>query len=105
MSNQWRVPAGTAIQAPAGALVAFAESGLHFEGGLTLLDHGQGLITAYLHQSKVLVKKGEVVTQGQVIGAVGKDCFRKVPGEVFTSTDLFQFLERVWKNWSLKTVG
>lgn len=66
-------PVGTPIYAPAGALVAFAETGLHYEGGLTLLDHGQGLITAYLHQSKVLVKKGDVVSQGQQIGAVGKE--------------------------------
>ena len=66
-------PVGTPIYAPAAALVCFAETGLHFEGGLTLLDHGQGLITAYLHQSKVLVTKGDTVAQGQVIGAVGKE--------------------------------
>jgi len=66
-------PVGTPIRAPAAGLVAFAETGLHFEGGLTLLDHGQGLITAYLHQSKVLVKKDDVVKPGQMIGAVGME--------------------------------
>ncbi len=66
-------PVGTPIHAPAGALVAFAESGLHFEGGLTLLDHGQGLITAYLHQSRILVRRGDVVTRGQKIGEVGME--------------------------------
>ena len=54
-------------------MVAFAETGLHFEGGLTLLDHGQGLITAYLHQSKVLVKRDQLVAPGQIIGAVGME--------------------------------
>ena len=66
-------PTGTPIYAPAPALVAFAEQGLHFEGGLTLLDHGQGLISAYLHQSRIDVKKGQTVARGDVIGAVGME--------------------------------
>jgi murein DD-endopeptidase MepM/ murein hydrolase activator NlpD len=66
-------PTGTPIRAPAAALVTFAETGLHFEGGLTMLDHGQGLISLYLHQSRIDVKAGDRVTQGQVIGAVGKE--------------------------------
>jgi murein DD-endopeptidase MepM/ murein hydrolase activator NlpD len=44
-------PEGTPILAPAPGQVCFAETGLHFEGGLTMIDHGQGLVTAYLHQS------------------------------------------------------
>lgn len=66
-------PAGTPIRAPAAGLIAFAETGLHFEGGLTMIDHGQGLISLYLHQSRVDVRRGETVAQGQVIGAVGKE--------------------------------
>ncbi|WP_374345329.1 M23 family metallopeptidase [Phenylobacterium sp.] len=66
-------PVGTPIRAPAAGVVAFAETGLHFEGGLTLIDHGQGLITAYLHQSRIDVKAGDSVARGQVIGAVGKE--------------------------------
>jgi murein DD-endopeptidase MepM/ murein hydrolase activator NlpD len=66
-------PKGTPILAPAAGLVSFAETGLHFEGGLTLIDHGQGLITAYLHQSRIDVRRGDRVTQGQVIGAVGME--------------------------------
>ncbi len=66
-------PTGTPILAPAAGLVTFAETGLHFEGGLTLIDHGQGLITAYLHQSRIDVQRGAHVTQGQVIGAVGME--------------------------------
>ncbi len=66
-------PVGTPIHAPAPGLVAFAETGLHYEGGLTLLDHGQGLITAYLHQSRIAVARGQTVQRGQVIGAVGKE--------------------------------
>ena len=66
-------PVGTAVRAPAGGQVVFAETGLHFEGGLVLIDHGQGLITAYLHLSKALVMAGDLVSQGQIIGAVGRE--------------------------------
>jgi murein DD-endopeptidase MepM/ murein hydrolase activator NlpD len=66
-------PVGTPIHAPAAGIIAFAETGLHYEGGLTLIDHGQGLITAYLHQSKVEVAKGQTVARGQKIGEVGKE--------------------------------
>jgi murein DD-endopeptidase MepM/ murein hydrolase activator NlpD len=66
-------PIGTEIHAPADGLVCFAETGLHYEGGLTLIDHGQGLITAYLHQSKVVVQKGQLVQRGALIGLVGME--------------------------------
>lgn len=64
-------PAGSPIRAPADGLVAFARPDMHFEGGLTLIDHGQGLITAYLHQSRIDVSEGQRVAQGQAIGRVG----------------------------------
>jgi murein DD-endopeptidase MepM/ murein hydrolase activator NlpD len=66
-------PVGTEIHAPCQGLVCFAETGLHYEGGLTLIDHGQGLVTAYLHQSKVIVQKGQMVQRGELIGLVGKE--------------------------------
>jgi murein DD-endopeptidase MepM/ murein hydrolase activator NlpD len=66
-------PVGTPVMAPADAVVAFAETGLHYEGGLILLDHGQGLITDYLHLSRIDVKRGQRVRRGQVLGAVGKE--------------------------------
>lgn len=66
-------PVGTPVVAPAAGVVSFAETGLHFEGGLILIDHGQGLITAYLHLSRIDVAAGQTVTQGQTIGAVGKE--------------------------------
>ncbi len=55
----------------ADGLVALAEPGLHFEGGCTLIDHGQGLISVYLHQSSQPILKGQRVRRGQVIGTVG----------------------------------
>ncbi len=65
------VPQGTVIRAPAAGRVALAEPDLHFEGGLVLIDHGQGLITAYLHQSSIDVRKGQEVLRGESLGRVG----------------------------------
>jgi murein DD-endopeptidase MepM/ murein hydrolase activator NlpD len=64
-------PAGTPIRAPASGVISLAEPDLHFEGGLVLIDHGQGLVSMYLHMSRLDVKAGDVVVRGQVIGAVG----------------------------------
>ena len=65
-------PVGTPIVAPAPGLVVLAEPALHFEGGLTLIDHGQGLIGMFLHQSRQFVTAGERVERGQRIGLVGQ---------------------------------
>ena len=42
------------------------------DGGFTLLDHGHGVSTCYLHQSKRLVKEGDKLARGDVIGLVGQ---------------------------------
>jgi murein DD-endopeptidase MepM/ murein hydrolase activator NlpD len=36
-----------------------------------MIDHGMGLKSAFLHCSQILVKQGEAVRQGQVIGRIG----------------------------------
>lgn len=64
-------PEGTPIHAPASGVVTLAQTDMHYEGGLVFIDHGQGLITMYLHMSRVDVHVGDRVAQGQVIGAVG----------------------------------
>ena len=66
-------PVGTPVHAPAGGVVAFAETGLHYEGGLILIDHGQGLVSCYLHLSRVGVERGQRLARGELIGAVGKE--------------------------------
>ncbi len=63
-------PTGTPIHAPADAIVRISAD--HFlNGGFTLLDHGQGVTTSYLHQSRRLVRAGETVRRGQVMGHIG----------------------------------
>lgn len=66
-------PQGTPILSPAAGTVAFSRSGLHFEGGLVLIDHGQGLISCYLHQSRIDVAVGQRLARGEVIGRVGME--------------------------------
>jgi hypothetical protein len=63
-------PTGTPIRAPADGVVAISDD-YYLDGGFTLIDHGQGVSTSYLHQSKRLVKAGEVVKRGQRIGLIG----------------------------------
>jgi murein DD-endopeptidase MepM/ murein hydrolase activator NlpD len=44
---------------------------LYFEGNFVVLDHGQGLLTLYLHLSEFKVKEGDQVKRGQIIGLSG----------------------------------
>lgn len=61
---------GTPILAAAGGRVSFA--GWHGgHGNYVMLDHGKGLQTAYGHMSKIAVRPGQTVGQGQLIGYVG----------------------------------
>jgi murein DD-endopeptidase MepM/ murein hydrolase activator NlpD len=69
---------GLDFAAPTGTLVSASNSGtvllagpLYFEGNCVVLDHGQGLLTLYLHLSEVKVKQGERVERGQEIGLSG----------------------------------
>ena len=62
---------GTPIFAPASGVVIMAEPDMHFEGGIIAIDHGQGLISIYLHQSRLIARVGERVVAGTQIGAIG----------------------------------
>ena len=63
---------GQDFVAPADGVVTLAANdAFTLEGHLLMIDHGMGLNSAFLHASELLVKKGDVVQQGQVIGRVG----------------------------------
>ncbi|MDE2631371.1 MAG: M23 family metallopeptidase [Alphaproteobacteria bacterium] len=64
-------PEGTPIHAAADAVVSIADD-YFLDGGFTLLDHGHGVSSCYLHQSKRLVTAGDMVARGEVIGLVGQ---------------------------------
>jgi murein DD-endopeptidase MepM/ murein hydrolase activator NlpD len=58
------------IYAPADGIVVFAQE-LVVRGNATMIDHGWGIYTAYMHQAEILVEEGESVKAGQVIGITG----------------------------------
>ena len=66
----FRVSTGTPVHATNAATVILARP-LYYEGNCVMLDHGQGLITIYMHLSEFKVKEGEKVTEGQLIGLSG----------------------------------
>ncbi len=65
------VPTGTEVVAPAGGIITLAHPDMFYSGGTLILDHGHGLSSAFLHLSKLLVKEGDVVKQGDKIALVG----------------------------------
>ncbi len=66
----YAVPTGTPVAAANEGTVLLAGP-LYFEGNCVVLDHGQGLLTLYLHLSEVKVKHGERIALGQEIGLSG----------------------------------
>jgi murein DD-endopeptidase MepM/ murein hydrolase activator NlpD len=64
-------PAGAPVKAAADGVVAYAGNELRGFGNMILLRHPDGWVTAYAHNSSLLVKKGDKVQQGQTIARVG----------------------------------
>lgn len=44
---------------------------MYFEGIFTVIDHGNKIFSLYMHQSEVLVKEGEIIKAGTLIGKIG----------------------------------
>lgn len=66
------LPTGARVVAPAdGVVVLAAAAPFTLEGNLLLIDHGMGLSRAFLHLSRIDVRVGDHVVQGQSIAAVG----------------------------------
>jgi len=62
---------GTPVLAADSGTVAYAGNELRGYGNLILLKHSDGWMTAYAHNSQVLVTRGQKVQRGQVIARVG----------------------------------
>jgi murein DD-endopeptidase MepM/ murein hydrolase activator NlpD len=65
-------PAGTQVRAADNGVVAYAGNELKGFGNLLLIKHADGWTTAYAHNEKLLVSRGDEVKQGQVIASVGR---------------------------------
>jgi murein DD-endopeptidase MepM/ murein hydrolase activator NlpD len=62
---------GTKIKAMLDGTATLSEDDLFYTGGTLIFDHGHGISTLYMHMEKILVKKGQKVKQGDIIGTVG----------------------------------
>ncbi|MTJ12074.1 M23 family metallopeptidase [Anabaena sp. UHCC 0187] len=66
--------AGSSVVTPAAgrvALVGTVSQGFRVHGNVVGIDHGQGVISIFMHLSRINVKEGDFVKAGQKIGAVG----------------------------------
>ena len=66
-----RAARGATVHASESGVVVHASDKLQGYGNLILIKHQNGWVTAYAHNDKVLVKKGQQVVRGQVVAQVG----------------------------------
>ena len=64
-------PRGAAVRAAEDGVVAYAGNELGGYGNLVLVRHAGGWTSAYAHNEKLLVSRGNTVRRGQVIALVG----------------------------------
>ncbi|NMP30354.1 peptidoglycan DD-metalloendopeptidase family protein [Thalassotalea sp. M1531] len=86
IQKRWKAHNGTDYRAAKGTPVVAAGNGKvthstynKYNGNYVFIQHGDGIITKYLHFSKRAVKKGQRVKQGQVIGYVGSTGMSQAP--------------------------
>lgn len=65
-------PIGTMVKAPVGGVVTLVHPDMFLSGGTLIIDHGHGLSSTFIHLSKILVKEGDKIKQGQEIALVGQ---------------------------------
>ena len=63
---------GTPVVASGDGVVTLVENDLFYTGNVVIINHGYGLQTIYAHLDKILVKHGQKVVKGELIGKVGK---------------------------------
>lgn len=66
------VPQGAEVRAASDGTVAYAGSELRGYGNLILIRHENDYVTAYAHNSEILVSRGDRITKGQVIARAGQ---------------------------------
>ncbi|MCR4442287.1 MAG: M23 family metallopeptidase [Peptococcaceae bacterium] len=69
---------GTPVKAANSGTINLARK-LNVTGNTVIIDHGLKLYSTYCHMDKILVKEGEEVKKGQVIGQVGSTGFSTGP--------------------------
>lgn len=65
-------PSGTPIKAARSGHVIYSSKQISGYGNMVILKHADQFSTVYAHLSKIIVKKGDFVSRGQLLGLVGK---------------------------------
>lgn len=73
------VPSDTPVKASADGTVVYAGDGIAALGGLVIVKHGDNWTSIYGHARKLLVRRGQAVTRGQVIAMSGATGFADRP--------------------------
>ena len=68
--NDYAAPVGTPTYAADDGTVTIA-GWSDSAGNWVVIDHGNGLVTKYMHHSRIVVSQGQTVKKGQKIGEVG----------------------------------
>ena len=64
-------PTGTPTVAPAAGVITLVHEDMYFSGGTVIIDHGHGVTSSFLHLSKIHVKEGQRVEQGELVADIG----------------------------------
>lgn len=95
VQHRWKAHKGTDYAAPRGTPITATAGGVVEQSGFTAgngnfvkVKHNATYATQYLHMSKILVRRGQRVSQGQVIGLVGSTGLATGPHVCY----------RFWKN-------
>lgn len=62
---------GTVVVAPADGVISLSVADMFYSGGTMIIDHGYGVSSSFLHLSKLYVKPGDAVKQGQAVAEIG----------------------------------
>jgi murein DD-endopeptidase MepM/ murein hydrolase activator NlpD len=64
-------PQGTPVRAAENGVIVYAGNQLQGFGNMVLIKHSDGWMTAYAHNSRLMVRRGDTVRRGQIISRVG----------------------------------
>ncbi|MCD6309689.1 MAG: M23 family metallopeptidase [Candidatus Eremiobacteraeota bacterium] len=98
-------PAGTPVRATNCGTVILARSDFTLHGKTVIIDHGLGITSLYIHLSRILVRPGDFVKRGQIIGRVGSTGVATGPhlhwavyiGREAVDPRMFMYLPKSWK--------
>lgn len=95
-------PNGAPVVAPAAGKVTLVHNDMFYSGGTLILDHGMGISSTFIHLSKIVVKQGDEVQQGQLIAHIGASGRATGP---HLDWRLNWFGERLDPQWFMSAVG